>query len=218
MSGRALVEAYRRHCFAWLFASLLLTLGAGFTLDTIAPWYNPLDVLLAVNLLAAIAIVARESRLRLPLLLGGGYVVARLLRAAFGLPGMLPLSQGLWFVAIALATAAAARQALATGKADAERIIAALDAYLLAGLLFAFAYWTIDRVFPGSFRGVSGAIEQRDAIYFSFITISTLGYGDIAPLSEPARGLAVVEAVSGQMYLAVLVARLVTLYSQEHRD
>jgi len=218
MPGSALLAAYRRHCFAWLFASLLLTLAAGFTLESIAPWYNPLEILLAVNLLAAIAIVASKGRMRFPLLLASAYLGARLLRAAFGLPGMLPLSQGLWFVAIALATVASARHALATGKANGERILAALDAYLLAGLLFAFAYWTIDQVLPGSFRGVTGGLTQANAIYFSFITISTLGYGDISPLSEPARGIAVVEAVSGQMYLAVLVARLVGLYAQERRS
>jgi len=216
--GRTLITAYSRHCFAWLFASLLLTLAAGFTLDAIAPWYNPLEILLAVNLLAAITIVARERHMRLPLLLAVGFLVARSLRAAFGLPGMLPVSQGLWFVAIALATVASARHALASGRTDGERILAALDAYLLAGLLFAFAYWAIDQVWPGSFRGVDGTISQRDAIYFSFITISTLGYDEIAPLSSPARGLAVVEAVSGQMYLTVLVARLVSQYSAQHRD
>jgi len=215
---RALLAAYRRHRFAWLFASLLLTLGAGLTLETIAPRYNPLQVLLALNLLAAIPLVARDGRMWLPLLLGGGFVAARLLRGAYGLPGMLPISEGLWFVAIALATVAAARHAFGSGKTDGERIFAALGAYLLAGLLFAFAYWMLDRAWPASFRGVAGALGQADAIYFSFVTIGTLGYGDIVPISEPARGLAIVEAVSGQMYLAVLVARLVSLYAQQRRD
>ena len=79
----------------------------------------------------------------------------------------------------------------------AERILAALDAYLLAGLLF-------------------GVLPR--AIYFGFVTIATLGYGDVVPISEPARGLALVEGVSGQMYLAVLVARVVSLYSQQRED
>ena len=218
MGRRSPIERYRRHRFGWLFASLLLTLGAGFTLETLLPRYNPLQVLLALNLLAAIASVAREGHMRLPLLLGGGFVVARLLRAAFGLPGTVPISEAVWFVAIALATVVAARHAMGEGRTDGERILAALDAYLLAGLLFAFAYWMLDQWWPESFRGVEGGLRQADAIYFSFITIGTLGYGDIAPISEPARGLAIVEGVSGQMYLAVLVARLVSLYSQRQRD
>jgi hypothetical protein len=53
------------------------------------------------------------------------------------------------------------------------------------------------------------------AIYFSFVTLATLGYGDVVPASGPARALAMLEAVFGQLYLVVLVARLVSLYSRE---
>jgi hypothetical protein len=109
--------------------------------------------------------------------------------------------------------------ALARGRVDTERIMAALDAYLLAGLLFGVGYWMLDRSFPASFRGATGdSLDLADAIYFSFVTIATLGYGDVVPVSPPARGLAMVEAVSGQMYLAVLVARLVSLYARQRED
>jgi hypothetical protein len=210
------VEAYRRRRFAWLFATLLLTLAAGSTLDALASRHNPLEWLLALNLLAAVASVAHEGRMRLPLLLGIGFVAARALRAAAGVPGMLAVSDGLWLTAIALTTLASVRHALGRGVVNTERILAALDAYLLAGLLFGVAYWTLDRVWPASFGGTaSGQLDLPRAIYFSFVTLATLGYGDVVPASEPARGLAIVEAVSGQMYLAVLVARLVSLYSQQ---
>jgi hypothetical protein len=211
----ALLTAYRRRRFAWLFASLLLTLGAGPALDALVPESNPLALLLALNLVAAVASVAHESDMRIPLLIGGGFVVARSLQAAVGVPGLLAVSEGLWVTAIVLAMVASVRYALGPGTVTAERVLAALDAYLLAGLLFGVAYWMLDRVWPPSLSG--GAVGDLDlprAIYFSFVTIATLGYGDVVPVSEPARGLAVVEAVSGQMYLAVLVARLVTLYSQ----
>jgi len=214
----AIVTAYRRRRFGWLFASLLLTLGVGATVDTLASHYNPLQLLLALNLVAAIASVARESAMRLPVLLGIGFFVARILRAALGIPGLLPVSDALWAIAIVLAMLATARHALGRGAVDAERILAALDAYLLAGLVFAVGYWTVDHFWPGSFRGTSTSLDPPHAIYFSFVTIATLGYGDIVPVSAPARGLAIVEAVSGQMYLAVLVARLVSLYSQQRDD
>jgi hypothetical protein len=213
-----IVEAYRRHRFAWLFVTLLLTLGVGSTLEALAARYDPLQFLLGLNLLAAIASVRHEGQMRLPLLLGVGFVAARVLRAALGVPGMLPVSDGLWLVAIVLATLTTARHALGAGTVDRERILAALDTYLLAGLLFAVGYWTLDRVWPGSFGGTPSGLDQPHAIYFSFVTIATLGYGDVVPVSEPARGLAIVEAVSGQLYLAVLVARLVSLYSQQSRD
>jgi hypothetical protein len=213
----AVVRAYHRHRFAGLFVSLLLTLAAGSTLDVLVSRYNPLQILLALNLLAAIASVAHLGEMRLPLLLGIGFAAARALSAALGIPGMLGVSEVLWLTAIVLATLTAVRHAFRPGVVDRERILAALDAYLLAGLLFGVAYWLLDRAWPASF-GDPTPLGLPRAIYFSFVTIATLGYGDLVPVSEPAQGLAIVEGVSGQMYLAVLVARLVSLYSQQRDD
>src|SRR5262249_60535605 len=211
----AVVSAYRRRRFAGLFASLLLTLGAGATLDALAPRYNPLQLLLGLNLVAAIVSVAHERGLRLPLVLGVGFLVTRGLLATLGIPGMLAVGDAIWGIAIVLATAVAVRHAFEPGIVDSERIFAALDAYLLAGLLCGVAYWTLDRRWP-SLSATSGEpLDLSRAIYFSFVTIATLGYGDIVPTSPPARGLAVVEGLSGQMYLTVLVARLVSLYARE---
>lgn len=215
----AVVAAYHRHRFAWLFVSLLVTLGAGSTLHALVPRYNPLGILLALNLLAAIASVAHEGHLRLPLSLGMAFVAARGLRAILGGPGMLAVSEVLWLTTIVLATTATVRHAFRRGTVDPERILAALDAYLLAGLLFAVAYWMLDQTWPGSFGGSSsGRLDLPDAIYFSFVTIATLGYGDVLPVAPAARGLAMVEGVSGQMYLTVLVARLVSLFSKQRDD
>jgi len=72
---------------------------------------------------------------------------------------------------------------------------------------------------PGTFT-VTGPFSQTSAIYFSFVTLATLGYGDIAPRGDIARGLAIIEGIGGQLFLAVLVARLVSLYStpRNHSD
>ena len=72
----------------------------------------------------------------------------------------------------------------------------------------------LEQAWPGSFHLASGEeLDLPRAVYYSFVTIATLGYGDIVPASHPARGLAILEAISGQMYLAVLIARLVALYA-----
>ncbi len=99
---------------------------------------------------------------------------------------------------------------------DGERIFAALDVYLMAGLIFAVGYWLLDQTWPASFGSApEPSMTLRQSVYFSFVTIATLGYGDIVPKSEHARSLAIVEAVSGQLFLAVLVARLVSLYARQ---
>ena len=71
-----------------------------------------------------------------------------------------------------------ARHALRGGRVDAERIFAALDAYLLAAFVFGVAYWVLDRQWPGSFGvGAEGPLDPQRAVYLSFVVISTLGFG-----------------------------------------
>jgi len=210
---KAFFAAYARRRFALMFASLLLTIGLLPALRAVVPGLNVLEALLAVNLIAAIASVGRQQRAHLTLtIVGVAFLGVRALQAVLGFRALLPVSEGLWIVACVLAMAATARYAFRPGTVDAERIFAALDAYLLAGLTFGVAYWVIEMSVPGSFRGATG-LGLSDSIYFSFVTIATLGYGDIVPVSETARAVTILEAVGGQMYLAVLVARLVSLYA-----
>lgn len=104
--------------------------------------------------------------------------------------------------------------------ADWQSITGTVVAYLLLGLAWAMLYWATERI--GS-EGATFSQSQRMAspltgrevaafsqmVYFSFVTMSTLGYGDIAPQTPLARTLAWMQAVTGQFYIAVLVARLV---------
>jgi hypothetical protein len=119
------------------------------------------------------------------------------------------------FVGLAvLAAVALLRFALKGRHADRERLTAALSAYLLAGQLFGVCYWQIGQLRAGTFAtagapAAAGALDLPTCMYFSFVTLATLGYGDIAPLTPTTRGLAVSEAIIGQLYLAVLIARLV---------
>src|SRR5262249_34490671 len=110
------------------------------------------------------------------------------------------------------------RFALGAAAVDREHVYAALDAYVLAGIFVGVFYWVLERTWPGSFALAAGdgkgEFSCPSAIYFSFVTLATLGYGDIVPRSEAARSLAITEAVAGQLYLAVMIARLVSLYVQ----
>jgi hypothetical protein len=208
----AAFDSYRRHRFSWLFGSLLLTLGLAPMLKSLTN-VDLWQALLAVNLLAAIATATQERWLRLLLILGAAFLVTRGVASVIGFDALLSVSQLLWVVTAAIATAATARYALRAGSVNTERVFAALDTYLLVGLIFGVCYWLLERVWPGSLGGaVSGDLQLSGAIYFSFVTLATLGYGDIVPVSELARGMAVVQAIGGQLYLAVLIARLVSLY------
>jgi hypothetical protein len=172
-----------------------------------------LESLLAASLLVAILPVS-EVRSRPYLLLTMVVVwLARPLTGWLDQPALAAMVLGIWTLIGLLAAAAALRFAMRAGQVDAERLYSALSAYLLAGIYFGLLYWVLERLNPDTFT-FTGRFSQTSAIYFSFVTLATLGYGDIAPRGDVARGLAIVEGVGGQLFLAVLVARLVSLYSK----
>jgi hypothetical protein len=103
-------------------------------------------------------------------------------------------------------------------QVDANVLCAGLSGYLLLGLLWAPAYMMISRLTPAAFNlsaapGGAPTLNGFDAFYFSFMTLCTVGYGDITPVSKGARMLAVIEAITGLFYVAVLISRLVAIYS-----
>src|SRR3989440_5253276 len=110
------------------------------------------------------------------------------------------------------------RYILRAPSVNTEVLCASISAYLMLGLMWTMAYWLVDQLTPGgafSFNTNSGTRSMNgfNGFYFSFITLSTVGYGDITPVSKIARWLAAMEAMTGLLYVAVLIARLVALYS-----
>ena len=107
-------------------------------------------------------------------------------------------------------------------RVSSDTIAAALCAYLLVGLAWAMAFAILETAVPGSISfGSRPHVEPliSRCLYFSYVTLTTLGYGDVTPQSGPAGSLAFVEALTGQLFMAVLVARLVAIQtSQRFRD
>lgn len=102
------------------------------------------------------------------------------------------------------------------GRMTVDRTAGAIAVYLLLGLLWALVYGVISAADPDAFTGLEQfSLEQSGAqqpyLYFSFVTLTTLGYGDMSPVSPFARTLAYFEAVFGQLFLAVTIARMVSL-------
>lgn len=102
-------------------------------------------------------------------------------------------------------------------KVDAETLWGAVNIYVLMGLCFAFWYAALSLFEPGLFAGKFMNEPLHDQlmgfIYFSFVTITTLGYGDITPSSTGVATLTYLEALIGQLYVAIMIARLVGLYA-----
>lgn len=111
------------------------------------------------------------------------------------------------------------------GAVDVDRIAGAVAAYLLLGLTWALLFAVVAMASPAAFQlplGVDAAQAIRSGdgsvfYYFSFVTLTTLGFGDVVPLSPIARTLTWLEAVVGQLYLAILLARLVGLEITQRR-
>ncbi len=107
--------------------------------------------------------------------------------------------------------AAVVRRVLSHDQVGAPTILGAITAYLLIGLSHAWVYLALDGLVDGPI--LNPAIEGLPS-YYSFVVLSTLGFGDVTPVNDLAQRLTAIEAITGQVFLATLVARLVSLYGQ----
>jgi hypothetical protein len=96
-----------------------------------------------------------------------------------------------------------------------ETVLGALCTYVLVGLLFAFAYLALASVRDTPFFAQAGPHQESEYLYFSFVTLTTLGFGDLSPAVGLPQALTALEALLGQVFLVTLVARLVTLWVRQ---
>lgn len=106
---------------------------------------------------------------------------------------------------------------LKDGKVTRDKIAAAVCVYLILGIIWSMFYVLAETLDPGAMggSGLSSMRTMESAVYYSFITLTTVGYGDVVPVSPVAHSLAMVEGIVGQIYLAVMIARLVGLYTRD---
>ena len=176
-----------------------------------------ISILLSLVLLSAVLAVAdRKGVFFIALVLAIPAIAGRWINHFR--PDLVPppvfLIAGLALIAFVVANLL--RFVLRAPSVNAEVLCASISAYLMLGLLWTIAYWLVAQVTPNAFAFNTGPKESMggfNAFYFSFITLSTVGYGDITPVSRIARWLAATEAMTGLLYVTVLIARLVSLYS-----
>lgn len=210
-------KQYDAHRYMILFYTLLFTLAA-MPIATFVEWgASVVELLFGAILLAAVLPLGTPRRRRMLIAGVAVLLLARPVATEANLGGVSETALGLWAFIGLLAAAGALRFVVNATIITGEHVFAALSAYLLAGVFFGVTYWVIEVAWPGSFSGPSEF--TRDAsVYFSFVTLATLGYGDFLPKTDMARGLVVFEAIGGQLFLAVMVARLIGLYTGERKS
>jgi hypothetical protein len=210
---------FRRFSTVQLLVALVLLLVSAPFVEELEGGGLILSVLFSLVLLAAVFAVAdRKRTLAIALILAVPAITARWIN--FFQPRVVHPTVFLVCALLLLAFVVGhlLQFVLRAPVVTAEVLCASIAAYLMLGLMWTVAYWFVDQMTPGgafSFttqRGVH-SIDGFTGFYFSFITLSTVGYGDITPVTRAARLLAAMEAMTGLLYVAVLIARLVSLYS-----
>lgn len=102
------------------------------------------------------------------------------------------------------------RHLLLRAQIDTETLLGAIAAYLLIGMFFAFAYKAAGEFGSVPFFGSAGHGSLSQDLFFSFVTMTTVGYGNLVPAANPGQTLAVMEAVTGQLFLIVAVGKIIS--------
>ncbi|MGA9753203.1 MAG: ion channel [Acidobacteriota bacterium] len=145
--------------------------------------------------------------------LAGAVVLAAVLAAALASRGLTAASQAAFSLFFVAALVTLLFDIYHQPRVSAHMIVGVVCGYLLMGLAWGSTFSFLETLAPGSFN-LDGSAQPvaSQLLYFSFVTLATLGYGDITPATDGARSLAVLEALLGQLYLAILMAGLVGVY------
>jgi hypothetical protein len=207
-----------RHNFFWLFLALLFVLLGVPVADDLEITYAPAVRALFFSSLLGIGVWSlrgspRTFSVGIAIVIVG--IVMNIVAAKF--PSLLfeLASFVLLFVFLLLAIVHTFKQIALENTISANRLVGAVCVYLLLGFIWAVAYTVLDLLAPGTFRELSPTKGQgwdSEWLYFSFVTMTTLGYGDITPVSATGKALAYMQALFGQLYVTILVAGLVSAY------
>lgn len=216
---RLVFARWLEHRYCVLFYTLLLTLIGFPLLAAFAFDQTPMIVLMAASLGAALVGMRSRHLSRLMLVLLLVVLTLRIVAGSVDWHRMIAASTVVLVVLGFVAGADAVRVAMSSTRVSGELLFAGLSVYLLVGILFAMLHCSVAAVWHDAYSlPEGGRLALPAGIYFSFVTQTTVGYGDILPKSDLARGLAMVQAIAGQLYLAVMVARLVGLYMSNQKE
>ncbi len=165
---------------------------------------------------ALYAVLGRGRVTLVAFLLGIPAIVVHIANAAGYLPRLQLATVALGVLYLAFVTCIFIWAVISAPSVTGDTLAGAVAAYLLIGITYGLAYGLLARVNPDSFRDTvrpDMVLQPGEFIFFSFVTLTTVGYGDIVPWSAHARSLVILESVTGIMYPAVLIGRLIGLHS-----
>jgi hypothetical protein len=204
--------------FLWLLLALILLLVS-------YPYFQDTDLgaflggLTSLILLVTGAYVLRTNRVTL---IGAGILAlaaasASVLAFATGRRGH-PAVEAAFTAFYAFLTISVFVGVMRKREINRDTLYGIVCVYLLIGVTFGTLYDFVETIHPGSFQlhvgEVDGSLGWRKLIFFSFMTLTTIGYGDITPVTTQAQSLALIEGTTGVLYVAVLIARIVGMYSR----
>jgi len=210
----ALPRVFLQRCF-WLFAALLFSIGA---VSFVPSSDSGRLVLNGVNMVLLIATVVAVGRTTL------SFTVAVLL----AVPAVCFQYLGLWYDSDSdlawswvlsaslyfITTTYLLRYVFQPRIMTQDKLFGAAAAYLMIGVLWAYLYAIVGYFFPQSYvvLGQPGRLIYADALYLSMTVLTSTGFGDVVPLTRQARGICMIEQVTGALYVAILIARLAGVY------
>lgn len=206
----------RPSCFLWLLLALALQLLS-------YPHFKDNDLgaflggLMSLTLLVAGVYAVRTHKVTL---IGAGFLAlaaasSSVIALVTGTRGH-PVVEGAFTLFYAFLTIAVFVEVMRNRAVRRDSLYGSICVYILIGVTFGNLYDFVETLSPGSFlaAGVDGSLGWRQLIFFSFMTLTGIGYGDITPATTRTQSLAIIEGVTGVLYVAVLIAGIVGMYSR----
>jgi ion channel len=210
----AAVKQREVRCSYLFFALLTLLIASPFTGDT-SSGRTLIGVLNVAILATAVAAVARSKLwLVTALLLGLPAVAFQVMAIQSGLFGYFALCWAFAGLFYAFTLAHVLVYVLHRDVMTADKLYGAVAAYVMIGIMWAFAFGVLQYFYPDAYvyQGTTKHLDFHELLFFSFAVLTTAGFGDITPIANQARMLTILEAITGVMYVAILIARLTGVY------
>jgi hypothetical protein len=171
----------------------------------------------AIFLSGAYAVGGTRQRLAVALLLAMPATIAGWTDLFIHTPAFQLAAAVLGMVFVAYILLVVLLHVLRAEDVTSDDIFGALSVYVLIGFVWGVAYSLLETAMPGSFHSADGALVRSDLFYYSFVSLMTVGYGDIYPATPYARSLSILEALVGVLFIAVFISRLVGLHASRPR-